>query len=119
MNVKSPLMVQGSIRKILTEKSISAKLKIQTIHLGMKNGTFDTQIEIDFVNDKIPLLNGFMPGEEVQVSLNITGNVSKNDPDKIYNNIRGWKIERMAGELNSQQQNNLRQATVIADDLGF
>lgn len=119
MNVKSPLMVQGSIQKILTDETISAKLKVRTIHLGMKNGTYDTQIAIDFINDNIPLLNGFMPGEEVQVYLNLTGNISKKDPDKIYNNIRGWKIERMAGELNSQQQNNLRQATVIADDLGF
>ena len=108
MNVKSPLMVQGSIQKILTDETISAKLKVRTIHLGMKNGTYDTQIAIDFINDNIPLLNGFMPGEEVQVYLNLTGNISKKIPIKYI-------IISAVGKLNEWRVNLIVSNKTICD----
>jgi len=116
MKSQSGLTLKGTIKKVLNERPISAKFKVQSIHLTIKNGNYPSDIEIDFVNDKIALLNGYMAGEDVEIAINITGNVSKNDPNKVFNSLRAWKIERQGVELTNATQNNFRQEANVADD---
>ena len=111
------LSLKGTIKQILSEQSYSPKFKKQSIHLTTKNGNYDTTVEVDFVNNQIGLLAGYMPGEEVEVQINIKGNQSKKDANKIFNSVTGWKIERTGDELTNAIQNEDRFQT--QNDLSF
>jgi hypothetical protein len=47
-------------------------------------------IPIDFVKDKTFLLDNYVVGQEVKVSINLRGNEYNG---KYYCNIQGWRIE--------------------------
>ena len=111
------LSVKGTISRITPEKTFSPNFKKQSIHFTMENGKFNTTIEVDFTNDKIGLLAGYMPGEQVELQLNLRGNAAKNDPSKIYNSISCWKIERIQSLTNASQTADRKAAQV--DDLAF
>tara|TARA_X000001382_G_C3170857_1_gene179416 strand:- start:212 stop:550 length:339 start_codon:yes stop_codon:yes gene_type:complete len=101
------LSLKGTITKILSEKTFSPKFKKQSIHLTIENGNYQSTIEIDFVNDNIKLLSGYMEGETVEVQINIRGNASKTDPNKIFNSINVWKMSRTQ-ELTNAMHNQDR-----------
>ena len=75
--------------------------------MTIPNGKYTDTIEVDFINDNIKLLAGYMQGEEVEVQINIRGNASKTDPNKIFNSINVWKISR-TGELTNAMHNQDR-----------
>ena len=52
-------------------------------------------VSIDFLKDKGDLLNNYVAGQEVKVSINLGGRIWT-DPqgvDKFFNSVTGWKIE--------------------------
>src|SRR5690606_17559564 len=50
---------------------------------------------VEFVQDKIDLLNNFKPGQEVKISINLKGRewVNPQGETKYFNSIQGWRIE--------------------------
>jgi hypothetical protein len=54
------------------------------------------RIAIDFMGDqKIDMLNGLGEGDHVHVNFNVVYNAYE---DKIFNSVRGWKIQRVPSE---------------------
>lgn len=51
---------------------------------------YPQSIPIDFVQDKVSLLDKYSVGEDVTISINIRGNEYNG---KYFSNIQGWKIE--------------------------
>ena len=94
--------------KDFDRRNYFGKIKSSNNSFRNEKWKYDTQIAIDFINDNIPLLNGFMPGEEVQVSLNITGNVSKTIPIKYI-------IISAVGKLNEWRVNLIVSNKTICD----
>lgn len=73
-------------------ETISDKLTKQTIVVAEETDKFPATIAIDFVNDKIELLNNINTGDLVEVQLNFRANESKTQPGKFFNSISWWKI---------------------------
>lgn len=73
------------------------------------NEQYPQHILIEFVKDKCAVLDNYLEGEEVKVSINLKGRewVNSKGETKYFNSIQAWKIERV---FNVQQQNANTQA---------
>jgi hypothetical protein len=56
---------------------------------------------VEFTQDKCDLLNNYNVGEDVKVSINLRGRewVSPQGETKYFNSIQGWRIEKLAAEV--------------------
>lgn len=57
---------------------------------------YPQDILIEFVQDKVDVLDNFGIGEEVTISINIRGKCWTNPEgiDKYFNSIQGWRINK-------------------------
>jgi hypothetical protein len=58
------------------------------------DGRYPQDINLEFVKDKISLLDDLQPGQEVTVSFDIRG---REYNGRYYNNLQGWKVETADG----------------------
>ena len=82
---------------------------------------YSQTLEIEFLNDKINLIDGFDVGENVEINVNIRGREWTNPQGQVkyFTSLSGWKIDREA-KLSNEEQNPLRQAnTPQTDDVLF
>lgn len=58
-------------------------------------------ILIEFLSDKVDLLNNLKVDEDVKVSINLRGRswVSPQGEEKYFNSITGWKVESLADDV--------------------
>lgn len=64
---------------------------------------YPQHIMIEFVQDKVDLLNNFQAGQLVKISINIRGREWTNPQGEVkyFNSINGWRIEKL--EQNTSQ----------------
>ena len=62
---------------------------------------YPQHILIEFVQDKCDLLNTFLEGQKVKISINLRGRewVSPQGETKYFNTIQGWRIENLGGAV--------------------
>ena len=67
--------------------------------LNLTEEQYPQPINIEFVQDKVDLLNSCTEGEKVKVSINIRGRewTSPQNEVKYFNSIVGWRLEKVAG----------------------
>ena len=60
---------------------------------------YPQHILIEFAQDKCDLVDPYQIGEQVKVSINLRGRewVNPQGETKYFNQIQGWRIERIAG----------------------
>ena len=58
---------------------------------------YPQHIQIEFVKDKIELLNTYKVGDNVKVNINLRGRewVNPQGETKYFNSIQGWRIEKV------------------------
>ncbi|WP_395054258.1 DUF3127 domain-containing protein [Flavobacterium sp.] len=96
--------VSGKIKVINAEQQVSASFKKRELVVATEE-QYPQFISINFVQDKCDILNNFKVGEAVKVAINLRGRewVSPQNETKYFNDIQGWKVERMATEAPAGQ----------------
>ena len=61
-------------------------------------GKYPQDINIEFVQDKVALLDSLQPGQQVTVTFDIRG---REYNGRYFNNLQGWKIDTPANETAS------------------
>ena len=56
-----------------------------------KDSRYPQLVRLEFVKDKIELLDEIQPGDEVEAAFNIRGNEHNG---KVYNNLQAWQLKR-------------------------
>lgn len=58
---------------------------------------YPQHIMVEFVQDKVDLLNNFQVGQAVKISINLRGRewVNPQGETKYFNSIQGWRIEAL------------------------
>lgn len=61
---------------------------------------YPQHIMIEFVQDKVDLLNNFSVGQPVKIGVNLRGRewVNPQGETKYFNSIQGWRIENLAAQ---------------------
>ncbi|MDV3661662.1 hypothetical protein CMU70_14500 [Elizabethkingia anophelis] len=91
--------------------TIKKKGEVQTFESGFQKAElvlltkeqYPQPILIEFLSDKVDLLNTLNEGDNVKVGINIRGREWQS-PDgeiKYFNSITGWRIEKVSGENNN------------------
>jgi len=91
--------VTGKIKVINQEQQVSGSFKKRDLVVTTEE-QYPQHILINFVQDKCDLLNNFKVGEQVKVSINLRGRewVNPQGETKYFNDIQGWRIERVQAE---------------------
>ena len=97
--------ISGRIKVINAEQQISATFKKRELVVSTEE-QYPQHILINFIQDKCDILNNYQVGENVKVGVNIRGRewVSPQNETKYFNDIQGWKVERMVTDAPVQNQ---------------
>jgi len=96
--------VSGKVKVVGGEQQVSPTFKKREL-VVTTDEQYPQSIMIEFVQDKCDLLNNVTIGEDVKVSINLGGRewVNPQGETKYFNDIQGWKVERMASEAPANQ----------------
>lgn len=94
--------VTGKIKVINAEQQVSATFKKRELVVSTKE-QYPQFISINFVQDKCDLLNNYNTGDAVKVAINLRGRewLNPQGETKYFNDIQGWKIEKLQTEATS------------------
>ncbi len=108
--------VKGTIKQI-NQQATFGKTQKQSVIISTDE-KYPQSLEVDFINDKISLLQGYDQGEKVEIAVNIRGRewTSPKNEVKYFTSLTGWKIDRTVGLTNATQNQDRKEANV---DLPF
>lgn len=91
--------LQGTVKKIGETQTFASGFQKRELVL-LTNEQYPQPIQIDFLSDKIDLLNNVSEGESVKVGINIRGKEWTNPQgeEKCFNSIVAWRLEKVNGE---------------------
>ncbi len=97
--------VSGRIKVINPEIQVSATFRKRELVVSTDE-QYPQHILVNFVQDKCDILSAYKVGEQVKVGINIRGRewVSPAGETKYFNDIQGWKIDKVGGEAATQNQ---------------
>ena len=66
---------------------------------------YPQMIMIEFLQDKVDLLNNYKVGQDVKVSINLRGRewINPQGEAKYFNSITGWRIESLSQSASNAQ----------------
>lgn len=97
--------VSGKVKVINAEQQVSATFRKREL-VVTTDEQYPQHIMIEFTQDKCDLLNNYVPGEAVKVSINLRGRewVNPQGETKYFNSIQGWRIEKLQAEAPAAPQ---------------
>ncbi|MEP4484167.1 MAG: DUF3127 domain-containing protein [Halioglobus sp.] len=88
----------GKIKLIQDPKTFDSGFTKREMVVIVEDGKYPQEINIEFVQDKVALLDTLEPGQEVTVTFDIRG---REYNGRYFNNLQGWKIAP-SGAQNTQ-----------------
>ena len=79
----------GKIKLIQDPMTFDSGFKKREMVVIVEDGKYPQEINLEFVQDKIALLDDLQPGQEVTVTFDIRG---REYNGRYFNNLQGWKI---------------------------
>ena len=79
----------GKIKLIQEAKTFNSGFTKREMVVIVEDGKYPQEISIEFVQDKVSLLDDLQPGQEVTVTFDIRG---REYNGRYFNNLQGWKV---------------------------
>ena len=79
----------GKIKLIQEPKTFDSGFTKREMVVIVEDGKYPQEINLEFVQDKVALLESLQPGQEVTVSFDIRG---REYNGRYFNNLQGWKV---------------------------
>lgn len=79
----------GKIKLIQEAKTFDSGFTKREMVVIVEDGRYPQEINIEFVQDKVSLLDSLQAGQEVTVTFDIRG---REYNGRYFNNLQGWKI---------------------------
>jgi len=97
--------VSGRLKELNPKVQVTSSFVKQEVVVSTEE-QYPQFISINFVQDKCDLLNSYKVGDNVKVSINLRGRewVNPQGETKYFNDIQGWKIEKLS-EANNIEVN--------------
>lgn len=88
--------LQGTVKKLFDAQTFASGFQKREMVI-LTQEQYPQPINIEFLSDKISLLDNLREGENVKVGINIRGRewTSPQGETKYFNSITGWKIEKV------------------------
>ncbi len=94
--------LSGKIKKIMEPQTFDSGFRKRELILTTQEN-YPQDISIEFLQDKISLLDSLKEGEDVKVSINIRGRewINPQGEAKYFNSIVGWRLEKIQDQAPS------------------
>lgn len=79
----------GKIKLIQEAKTFDSGFTKREMVVIVEDGRYPQEINLEFVQDKVSLLDDLQPGQDVTVTFDIRG---REYNGRYFNNLQGWKI---------------------------
>ena len=95
--------LQGTVKKVFETQTFASGFQKREMIL-LTQEQYPQPISIEFLSDKINLLDNLREGDNVKIGINIRGREWTNPQGEVkyFNSITGWRIEK-ATEGSSQE----------------
>lgn len=80
----------GKIKLIFDPKTFNSGFTKREMVVTVEDGRYEQEILLEFVQDKVALLDALSAGDEVTVTFDIRG---REYNGRYFNNLQGWKVE--------------------------
>lgn len=80
----------GKVKLVQDAKTISDKFTVREFVVTVEDDKWPQDIVLQFVNDKVSLLDNVQVGQEVTVSFDIRG---REYNGRYFNNLNAWKLQ--------------------------
>ncbi|WP_185851035.1 DUF3127 domain-containing protein [Blattabacterium cuenoti] len=107
----------GRVKKLLDIQKFDSGFKKREIVITTEE-PYPQNILIEFIQEKVDLLNSVREEDRVKVFINIRGREWKN-PDGIiryFNSIQGWKIEEIKNSFGDQKASSTISSSFTPED---
>ncbi|WP_415890114.1 DUF3127 domain-containing protein [Neptuniibacter sp. SY11_33] len=91
----------GKIKLIQDPQTFNSGFTKREMVVTVDDGKYPQEINLEFVQDKVSLLESLQIGQEVTVSFDIRG---REYNGRYYNNLVGWKIQSASSPEASEQE---------------
>ena len=81
--------LSGKIKLVQEPKTFDSGFTKREMVVTVDDGRYPQDINLEFVQDKISLLDNLQAGQEVTVSFDIRG---REYNGRYFNNLQGWKV---------------------------
>jgi hypothetical protein len=109
----------GKIKLIQEAKTFDSGFTKREMVVVVEDGKYPQEINLEFVQDKVALLENLETGQEVTVTFDIRG---REYNGRYFNNLQGWKVTA-AGERSDTAHSSAvpmaPQAEIEDDDIPF
>ena len=114
------MKVQGIIKLNKPTQTFDSGFRKRELVITTKE-QYPQDLLIEFLQDKVDLLDTYSKGDLVEISINLRGRewVNPQGEAKYFNSIVGWRIEKQEGEQQVQAQNEPPNDLGEEDDLPF
>jgi single-stranded DNA-binding protein len=112
------MQLEGHIKVIGETKTFGNNGFTKREFVLTTEGEYPQHIQIELIKDKCSLLDGFLEGEQVRVSINLQGREWTNPQGetKYFNSIQAWRIESIGGSQTQTQQQQAPPPPVQQDE---
>lgn len=84
----------GKVKLVQNAQTFGSGFTKREIVVTVEDGKYPQDISLEFVQDKVSLLDNIEPGQEVTISFDIRG---REYNGRYFNNLQGWKIQASGG----------------------
>jgi hypothetical protein len=89
----------GKIKLIFDPKTFNSGFTKREMVVTVEDGRYEQEILLEFVQDKVALLDSLSPGDDVTVTFDIRG---REYNGRYFNNLQGWKVETLGAGAATQ-----------------
>jgi len=88
------LIVKGTVVKVSETEQVTDSFKKRTLLLKTK-GDYPQEIEFEFVQNRVDLLDSVVEGADATVFFNLKGRTweKAGQEPRVFTSLQGWKIE--------------------------
>lgn len=88
--------VEGKVRKVMDVQTFDSGFRKRELIITTEE-QYPQHLSIEFIQDKVDLLNGIKEDTPVRVSINLRGRewVSPEGVTRYFNTIQGWRVEKI------------------------
>ncbi len=91
----------GKIKLLQAPQTFGSGFTKREMVVTVEDGKYPQEISLEFVQDKVALLDALQPGQTVTVSFNIRG---REYNGRYFNNLQGWRVTVENGATESTPQ---------------
>ncbi len=104
--------LSGKIKLIMEPKTFGSGFTVREFVVTVDDGKYPQDIVLQFVQDKVSLLDSVQVGQEVTTSFDIRG---REYNGRYFNNLQAWKIEAGAAAAGDDDKPPVSDKDVPAD----